>query len=230
MTLTHLSRVALLTAGLLASLPCAAQQEAGVTLRFLSFPSMDHPTPVELVVGEGKTIQVEIPTNELSTPYSVKKQAAWVFGETVKGKDGKPAFTVFGKAPALAANDQLILLIRKGKTNADGFEVIPINSVKTEFSGGKFLFVNAASIDVAGLIGTVKFVLKPGAHTIVQPKGDEKNKRICKIDLYYKNDGEARPFFASTWPLSDTARALIFFYHDPESRHLLLHTIRDFPQ
>jgi hypothetical protein len=38
----------------LALLPCAAQEGENVTLRFLSFPRVFDPTPVELVVGENK--------------------------------------------------------------------------------------------------------------------------------------------------------------------------------
>ena len=228
MTRSHSLLFASISICFLSPLPCEAQAETSVTLKFLSFPSIDQPTPVELVVGEGKTIKVEIPTNELSAPYKVKSQAAWVLGETVKGKDDKPAFTVFGQAPALTSNEQLILLIRKSKSNADGFEVIPINSIKTEFGGGKFLFVNASVVDIAGVIGTEKFVIKPGIHTIVHPKGDEKDKTLCQAELYFKKDNKPRPFFSTTWPLSDAARALIFFYHDPESKRLRLHTIRDF--
>ena len=224
------SLVALVTACLLPALPCAAQDEATVTMRFLSFPIMDRPAPVELVVGEGKTIKVEIPTNELSAPYKVKRQAAWMFGETVQGDKGKPAFKVFGQAPALASDDQLILLMRKGKTNADGFEVIPVNGVKTGFGGGKFLFVNAAKVDIAGVIGTEKFVIKPGKNAIVHPKGEANNKALGQVELYFNMDSQARPFFTSTWPLSDGVRSLVFFYHDPESKNLRLHTIRDFPQ
>lgn len=229
MTLSHSLRLALISTCFLSPLPGMAQAETSVTLKFLSFPSIESPTPVELVVGEGKTIKVEIPTNELSAPYKIKSQSTWVIGETVKAKDDKPAFTVFGQAPAPAASDQLILLIRKGKSNADGFDVIPINSLKTEFSGGKFLFVNAAAVDIAGVVGTEKFVIKPGTHAIIQPKGDAKDKTLCQTEIYFNKDNQAKPFFSSTWPLSDDARALIFFYHDPETKRLRLHTIRDFP-
>lgn len=229
MTSLQILRFALISTCLFPPLQCVAQEETSVTLKFLSFPRIDSPTPVELLLGEGKTIKVEIPTNELSAPSKVKSQTAWVIGETVKGKDDKPAFAVLGQAPALASNDQLILLIRKGKSNADGFDVIPINSVKTEFGGGKFLFVNAAAVDIAGVVGTEKFVIKPGAHAIVQPKGDAQDKTLVQTEIYFNKDNQAKPFFSSTWPLSDDARGLIFFYHDPDSKRLRLHSIRDFP-
>lgn len=230
MSFSRSAPVALVTACLLPALPRAAAQEASVTLRFLSFPVIGEPVPVELAIGGGRTLKVEIPGNELSPPYKVRKQAAWVFGETVQGKDDKPAFTVFGQAPALASDDQLILLMRKGKTNADGFNVIPVNGVKTAFGAGRFLFVNTAKVDIAGVIGSEKFVIKPGKHAMVHPRGDAGNKAVGHVELYFNMDNKARPFFTSTWPLGDAARSLVFFFHDPESNRLRLHTIRDFPQ
>ena len=86
-----------------AAFPCAAQQTAGVTLRFLSFPKEIEPPPVELLLGEGKTTKIEIPSNELSGPYKVPPLAAWVVGETTKGPEGKAVFKEFGRAKALAS-------------------------------------------------------------------------------------------------------------------------------
>ena len=227
MTFRYLTRWVFCTG--LALLPCTAQDAAKVTLRFLSFPRALNPEPVELLVGEGKTIKVEIPTHEVSAPYKVPLQAVWAVGQTVDGNDGKPAFTVFGQAKAMVSTEQLILLIRKGKANADGFEVIPIDNRLSEFGGGKFLFMNAAKIDIAGMLGTDKFVVKPGKHTIIKPKIDPGIKGLCNILIYFRKDDQAKPFFSSTWPLSAAARGLIFFYHDPDTQRLRLHTIRDFP-
>ena len=227
----NLSLRLVLTAACFISLSAANAQEGKfTTLKFLSFPAIDTPTPIELLVGEGKTLKVEIPTNELSAARKVALQANWVFGETVIGKDNKPTFNVLGQAPALASEDQLILLIRKGKSDADGFSVIPINSVKTEFAAGKFLFVNSSTVDIAGILGTEKFLLKPGMHTVIQPKGDPADKTLCQIQIFFRKDDQPTPFFSSTWPLSDDARGLIFIYHDSATNHLRLHSIRDFPQ
>jgi hypothetical protein len=228
MTFRYLTRWVFCTG--LALLPCTAQDAAKVTLQFLSFPRALNPEPVELLVGDGKTIKVEIPTNELSASYKATLQATWAVGRTTEGKDGKPAFTVYGQTKALASTQQLILLVHKGKTNADGFDVIPIDNRLTEFGGGKFLFMNSAKIDIAGMVGTEKFVVKPGQHTIIKPKVDPGTKGLCNILIYFRKDDQAKPFFSSTWPLSAAARCLIFFYHDPDTQRLRLHTIRDFPK
>lgn len=210
-------------------LPGAAQESGNVALQFLSFPRAIDPAPVELRIGEAATIKVEAPSNELSAAYTVARQKIWAVGETTEGKDGKPAFKVLGQATALASSSQLILLIRKGKANSDGFEVIPIDNRVTEFGGGKFLFMNAARIDIAGVVGAEQFALTPGRHTLIKPKPEGPDKRLCHAALYYRKDDQAKPFFSSKWPLSDAARGLVFVYHDPGTNRLRLHTIRDFP-
>lgn len=208
-------------------LPSAAQDGGSVSLQFLSFPRQVDPEPVELVTGEGRTIEVEIPTNQLSKTYKVPRLGTWAVGKTEAGPDGEPAFTTWGKAKALSSGTQLLLLVRKGDTYEDGFEVIPVDSRATQFGGGKFLFMNAADVDVAGEVGADKFALKPGAHTILQPRSEE-GDRTFHTTLWFRIEDKPKPFFSSTWPLSESARALIFFYHDPENQRLRLHTIRDF--
>jgi len=220
----HLIRVLLLTG--ISLLPCAAQEES-VILQFLSFPKAIDPKPVELLIGDKKTLTVEIPSNELSVTYKVNRQTVWAVGESATGEDGKPTFKVFGQAPSLATPKQLILLVRKGENYSDGMDVIPIKNDIKDFGGGQFLFMNAAKIDIAGEAGGEKFVIKPGTHTIVSPKPGE-NGRTFHAMFYFRKDNEAKPFFSSKWPVADSARALIFFYHDPETIQLRLHSIRDF--
>lgn len=222
-----LSRLALVAALSLSLLPCSAQEAENLTLQFLSFPKSIDPKPVELLLGDGKTLEIEIPTNELSKTYKVKRLSTWAVGKSDTDKDGKPIFTVFGQAKALGSAKQLILLVRKGADNADGMEVIPIDNDVTNFGGSKFLFMNAAKVDIAGEAGGVKFAIRPGAHTIIKPKANT-NGRTFHTMFYFRKDNEVSPFFSSKWPLSDNIRNLIFFYHDPETKRLRMHTIRDF--
>lgn len=208
-------------------LPCAAQDGGEVTLRFISFPKALDPKPVELLVGDNKTIKVEIPTNELSPPYKVAPLAAWSVGETVAGPDGKNVFKEFGRAKALTSSSQLILLVRKGKEYADGFDVMTVDNAGTTFGGGKFLFFNAARIDIACDVGGEKLVIKPSQHAIIKPKAQPGERSFQTVFWFRKND-EAKPFFSSRWPFSEVARSLIFFYHEPGTGYLRFHTIRDF--
>ena len=206
---------------------CVHAQQGQVTVQFLSFPKSIDPAPVELVTGEGKTIEVEIPSNELSPTYKVPRLGVWSVGQTIEGPDGDPVFQEFGRAKALGSASQLILLVRKGAEYTDGFDVLPVDNQIARFGGGKFLFMNAAKVDVAGEVGGEKFALAPGRHSIVEPKPGE-NGRTFLAQFYYRVDGKVKPFFSSKWPTNKQSRGLIFFYQAPDTKRLRLHSIRDF--
>ncbi|QTN32076.1 hypothetical protein HZ994_06940 [Akkermansiaceae bacterium] len=209
-------------------------QEPEVTLRFLSFPKNASPQPVELLLGEGETMEVKIPTNALSQPYKVKRLSAWAVGkmEPAGEADKPPSFTSYGSAPSLASPDQLILLIRNGKENSDGMRVIPMDNNTRSFGGGQFFFMNASKVDIAGDLGGTKFALKPGQRTIIAPKETKKRESTGAnqffTEFFFRKEEEARPFFSSTWPANDKARSMVFFYHDPHNERLRMHTIRDY--
>ncbi|MBT8043911.1 MAG: hypothetical protein KJO79_03075, partial [Verrucomicrobiae bacterium] len=167
------------------------------------------------------------PSNELSKAYKVARLARWVVGESAADEEGQPTFKVLGQAPAIASANQIVILVRKGKENADGFDVIAIDGRVNAFGGGKFLFVNAAQVDIAGRVGEEKFVVLPGAHQMIKPKVDG-GKRSAHAMFYFRKEKEARPFFSSRWPVGGKARSMIFLYHDPATKRLRMHTIRDF--
>ena len=207
-----------------------ASAQGEVELQFVSFPKLADAKPVELLIGEGETMAVELPTNSISAVYKVKPLAKWVIGKTEVGEDGKESFSVYGEAPAVASPKQLILVIRKGKADSDGLELLPMDNRGSHFGGGKYFLMNAARVDIAGSIGTAKFALKPEAHSLLAPeptktKGESK---YCYAQIYFRTDEEVQPFFTSTWRFNENARTMVFFFHDPTSKQLRLHTIRDY--
>lgn len=208
-------------------LPCSAQEAAKINLRFLSFPKAMEPVKLELRLSDTKTIKIEAPSNEFSPPTTVVSPGVWAVGETIQGPDGKPIFKEYGSAKAPASPQQMLLLVRKGKDNAAGFDVIALDGQINEFGGGNFLFMNAAGVDIAGVVGDQKFVVKPGQRTIIKPKPAD-GQEVATASFYFRKNDAPRAFFSSQWPIGEHARALIFFYHDPESLNIRMHTIRDF--
>lgn len=214
--------------------PAFAQEAQMITLRFISFPKNANPEPVELLIGPGETMEIKAPTNALSTPYQIKRLSTWSVGkmEPAKNAEEKPAFTSYGSAPSLASSSQIILLIRSGKENKDGMQVIPLDNQSNSFGGGQFFFMNAAKVDIAGMLGGAKFTLKPGKFTIVKPtelkQREEGGKGLFFTEFFFRKDDEARPFFSSTWPHNEKARSMVFFYQDLTNKRLRMHTIRDY--
>jgi len=73
----------------------------------------------------------------------------------------------------------------------------------------------------------MKFAVKPGQHVVVKPVL-KSGQGLCHAEFWYGTGETVKPFFSSTWPVNAVARALIFFYHDPDTKRLRLHSIRDF--
>lgn len=208
----------------------ASGQEKMASVQFVAFPLSADPKPVELLVGEGKTMEVELPSNSLSQSYKVPALASWALGKTVEGPDGKPTFEVYGQTQASASDNQLILVIRKGKEDSEGFDLVAFDSGNKAFGGGKYLFLNGANVDIAGDAGSTKFALKPRNHTLIAPSPSEvkEERQYLYITLFFRKGEEATPFYSSTWRFSEKARTIVFFYHDPHNTRLRTHTIRDY--
>lgn len=196
-----------------------------ISIRFLTFPKILERQPVQMMVGEKKPITIKPPSNELSKTYKVPRMSSWVFGESVVNEEGLPCFTVFGKAASLPTSEQLIILVRKGATFADGIDVVPIDGRMGHFGGGDFFFMNASHVDIACEATGKKFAIRPGHHHIFDPKT---SGRTAHFAFYFRIGEEVRPFWSSRWPVADYARAMIFFYHDPKSKRLRIHSIRDY--
>ena len=204
-------------------------QEAMVNLHFVSFPKEVNPEPLELLIGEGKTIKIELSSNSVSKSYQVPALSSWVLGRSSIAK-GKFKFETYGQVKSIGVNPQLILVIRKGKDGAEGLELIPIDYSKAGFGGGKYFVLNITDTDISGAIGTGEFSLKPQEHVLLAPepskvKGDRK---YCFAKFSYTKNEKPHPFFNSTWRFNTAARSMVFFYRDPKTERLKFHTIRSY--
>lgn len=225
----QLSAVLSLILSLIVPSTVSAQNQQ-VSLRFVSFPTLSDPKPVELITGEGKTIEVELPSNSLSQAYKVPRLQSWVLGDTVTGGGGKTSFKIHGQISAGSTLNQVVLVVRKGGNDEDGYDLICFDGDAGGFSGGKYIFLNGSKVDIAGEVGNLKFVIKPRKHALLAPKpSEEKNDRkYLYITLYFRKGEEATPFYTNTWRFSEKARALVIFYHDPHTQQLRNHTIREY--
>jgi len=208
----------------------SGQEENQVELRFVAFPKSTDIAPLELLTGEGKSVEVELFTNCLSKPYLVPAQQKWALGKSGVDASGEPNFEVFGQTASIASDKQIILVIRKGANNSDGLTLIPLDNRAAGFGGGEYLFMNAARVSIGGILGDKKFALKPGEHRIISPKPSEVrgNQSLSYVKIFFENrDDGATPFFTSEWRFNKRVRSMVFIYHDPSGGSLRLHVIRD---
>lgn len=203
-----------------------AKPQKKISLQFLVLPKKVRPKPIELLIGEGKTIEIETPGNELSRVYKVPPLSSIVVGKMSQDAEGEPVFKVYGKEKSISASEQIILLIRKGKNDSDGFVVLPINAERTNFGGGNYLFINASKMNIAGAIGDKKFGLEPGKQKLLAPIANHENG-ICQVTLAYQRKDKWKRFYDTRWPANKKYRSLIFFHQDPRTGRLGVSPIVD---
>lgn len=217
-----------LLACLLLSNPVAnAQTAEKISVRILAFPQIPEPEPVELIVGENsKTIEVDTPGHELSKSYSVPALTTITVGKTTTDSEGKTIFQTYGSAKSIPAKEQIILLIRKGRANSDGFVILPINADLNDFKGASFLFINASNHNVAGKIGDKILQLEPGKRSLLQPIANFEGG-VCQVTLAYQKQEKWKTFYDTRWPANEKMRTLVFFYQDPTTNRLGIAPISD---
>jgi hypothetical protein len=207
--------------------PACAEGEGRISLRFLAFPQTAEPEPVELVVGEnGKTIFVDTPGHEISKTYDVPAMTNIVVGKTGEDSEGKPSFQAYGSANAIAAREQIIVLIRKGEANSDGFVVLPQDGNLEHFTGASYLFINASSYSIAGTIGNQQLKLESGKRVMLKPKADFEGG-VCQVTFSYLRSDKWKMFYDTRWPANDKIRNLVFFYQNPKNGRIGISPITD---
>ncbi len=224
--LMHTSRASLIVIAITSVVMTVASAQDKISLQFLAFPKKMNPEPVELLVGEGKTMEVQTPGNELSPTYQVTPLGSIVVGKTITNEEGEAEFQVYGKAKALGTSKQIILLIRKGKENSDGFVVLPINGELGDFGGGSYLFINASNLNMAGVIGDQKFALKPSQRRLLKPAPDH-DENICQVTFAYQREDKWKTFKDTRWSANKSYRSLVFFYQNPKNGRLGVFPIVD---
>jgi len=204
-------------------------QEAMVNLQFISLPKESNSEPVDLLIGDGKTIKVDLPFNSVSKSYQVPVLASWILGKASVAK-GKFKFESYGKVKSISAKTQLIFVLRKSEDDGGGMELIPVDYSEKTFGGGKYYFINMTDIEIEGSIGKSEFSLKPKKHALLAPEPNEVkgSNRYCYTKFFYLKEKVMQPFLSSTWRFNEGARSLVFFYSNPNTKHLKFHTIRSY--
>jgi len=222
----------LLIALLLPVIPSAAQEERQVKLQFVTFPAYSGEKPLELYSGEGESIPIELPSTALSRVYTLKGVSSCILGQTETDDEGNSKFTKFGGGPLLNSDEQVILVLRKGGDASEGLTLIPFSNDASGFTGGRYLMMNASTVDIAGQLGTDKFLISPNKHTLLAPKPSraEGDRKYLNIKIFFRKGDTTQNFYSNIWRYSDRARNMVFIYHDPHTKQLRTQTIRNYPE
>lgn len=205
-----------------AALPAAAQEE--VAIKALCFPKQEGKASIEMLVGEEKVVEIPLQSHEFTLPKNVPRLGVWRFGTSGTDSEGNFTFTTHATVTPLAARRQLLLFVRKGPNNEDGFNILPLNPA--DVRGRNYVILNLSRGPVAGIVGGRKFRLAPGRRTIVAPEAD-RGDNLCFASLNYMRNDKWRPFFSSNWRLRPRSRALIIIYQTNGQRAPRIHSVID---
>jgi hypothetical protein len=208
--------------GLATILPLAGDET--VSVEALCFPRPADGATLELLVGGEKVIGIPLQSHEFTLPVQLPRLAEWRFGESGTDAQGGFTFTPRGAVTPLPAKRQLLIFIRKGAKDEDGFEVIALNPAKIE--GRHYVLLNLTHGPVAGVVGGEKVRLPPGRRAIVAPAAD-RGEDLCFAGLQYRRDDKWRPFFSSNWRLRPNARVLVIIHQAAGWGAPRLHTVVD---
>lgn len=208
------------------ALMTAATAQETMSLQFLAIPRQIRPEPVEVVIGQNETIQVHTPGNELSQPYQVPKMDSIVLGKSSADEDGAAKFDVYGRARLLDERKQIILLLRRGPTNEDGFSVIPISGEMKDFKGGSYFLLNASPTKIAGQIGDKRFEIEPGNKIMINPSATHEGG-AAQTTFAYKRDDEWKVFRDTRWSVNPAYRSMVFFFQNPSTSKLAVTPVVD---
>lgn len=148
-------------------------------------------------------------------------------------------FKASGKAPVIASDNQLIIVIPRGadheedendENDGHDLDLLVIDGSIGSFGGGGYLLVNGSDVGISGNIGTGEFTLKPREHQLLTPEptssNDGRHYALAQF-LYHDGEDDPRPFFSGTWRFNENVRSVVFLHQDPDSDRIRVSTIRD---
>jgi hypothetical protein len=209
---------------LLGGVESTMAQDGKVSLRFITFPPVTKPETFHLAVAGGGAISIEAGSRSFSQPVSVTAQEKWSVVESPANETRKEEPKVLGQAPSLPVDEQLIILLRKGRNPEDGYSMVVVPDPSGGDTGGSVMFFNLSAVKLSGLVGGKRFLLKSREHIAIKPKLSADGRNFQSRFAHHLGK-KPKMFYASTWPGSERAAMFVFFFHDPSTRRLTLHSV-----
>lgn len=211
--------------------PCAAQ-DTRVDLSFVSFPRAYSVEPVELLVGPGKTIEVNLPSHTISAPVRVPRLEQWLLGKSAINDKGEFTFEVYGKVNSSASGNQTLVVFRSQEQDKPRYEIVRLDGDAGLAAGGSQFFHNATKANIGVMIGDQTFSLKPDQNKLTKAKASfqRDSREYLSVEFHYQIKDLQKKFESTTWRHNDKVRYMVFFYHDERTKQIGAHMIRSYPK
>ena len=193
-----------------------AQEEAagektgkGIELHLMAVALLDGAKDVVIASGEDVRGPGTLHTHGFGDPVHVTARALGITTPPIDGKPGR----VLGKVTLPSAGRRFLLLLVPAK---DTYLCRAVRLDDPAFKAGHVCFFNVSRAQVAGTLGSRRFVTERGAPVIVPPPR-RTDLPYYQVNFYYKRGDQTRPLADTRWPHDDRSRSYVFFYQNPKT-------------
>ena len=197
------------------------KQERGLTVRLLAIGLVDGAEELQIRSGEGEiSPPIEVTTHGFSKPARVTARDLSLTLPSVDGQKVK----IISRATLPESGRRFLLLLTPSKGRYAS-RVVQLDN--PDFKADRVCFFNASPIQVAGSLGSRKFLAKPGT-PVIAAAPDQKDLPFYQVKFFYKHEGEVRHFADTRWPHDDRGRSYVFFFTHPKTKRISYRAVDEY--
>lgn len=218
----HHRTFSLITSLLLAALPAPAlaqdegksggKKRESVQIRVLCSQPVEGATELSLRREDAVLHELSLTPSMVSDPLAIGR-GNMVLTRRQAGEE-KPAPLLTIPIPDIGKRFVLALFPASEDTPKAPYQHLLIRTDGLRFGASDLYLFNFTRIPVGGSLGSSSFTLAPGKSQVVTP-APPGGERMYQARFFHEQEGQARLFSDTRWPLSSTARVYLFFISDP---------------
>jgi hypothetical protein len=205
--------------------PNREEKPESIQMRVLCHQPVEGATDLVLMRGEEIVHRLTMMPAMVSDPLAVGR-GDWVLAKITPGAE-KPTPLITIRIPDVGKRFALALFPAAADKASDVYQHLLIRTDGLKFGASDLYLFNFTRVPVAGLLGSQRFTLQPGKSEVVRPVPPA-NERMYQARFFHENEGEARIFSDTRWPLAATARVFVFFLPDAQLQTISYVSFREY--
>lgn len=202
------------------------EERATVTMRVLCTQTVEGATDLKLMRDADVLHDLTLVPSMVSDPLGVGRGELFLTRRKPADAD-KPEALLKVTIPDAGKRFALVLLPAQGDDPKVPYRHLLIRTDGLKFDVSDLYLFNFTGVAVGGSLGESKFVIESGKSQVVTPKPGV-DGRMYQAQFYFQNEGQARMFNDTRWPMSLTARVYVFFVADPERQSITYVSFREY--
>lgn len=212
--MTHILTIPLLVLLAMQALAAAPDSESGVSIRLFAAALNQNQGPVQILVGDTRSDAFNLTTTTLTQSKTLSARAFRLISADSTAASAPQTLATIN-LPEQGSDFRVILVPSENNI----YRHIIIRGDEPKFSNGDIFFINLSSSRMLGMLGTVRFDLKPGVQQIMSPTGNDGNNFFeVKFARHVEDKDKLLPLTNTCWPVVRDNRSFVIFYDNRSGR------------